>query len=110
MATVDGPLQCTAWLATSTLALQVITRTTDEGKQEPFEIAVVEAKQEFMGSVIDDHGGPPHKWLTCLPVIRYDVREADVDLVSFALAPGKLLATFFFKAKWPFWVPPDSPY
>lgn len=32
---------------------QVITRSTDSGKQEPFEVAVVEAKQEFMGAVID---------------------------------------------------------
>lgn len=32
---------------------QVITRSTENGKEEPFEIAIVEAKQDNMGAVID---------------------------------------------------------
>ena len=32
---------------------QVITRSTEKGTEEPYEIAVVEAKQEYMGSVVD---------------------------------------------------------
>eukprot|EP00667_Euglena_gracilis_P002880 EG_transcript_2884 len=42
---------------------QVITRSTENGRQEPFEIAIVEAKQEYMGAVIDILGQRAGKML-----------------------------------------------